>query len=146
MARVLAASGNAVMPTMRCEFGCIPITVATLNEGADLLWQHNAEKHRGITPTPIHQLPTVDWHSQALQAIRALATKGEPFVISQVIEFGVPDAPNPRTDWSRVQKEAENLGWIEQTGRLGRSVRPTTKGSPVAEWRGTYAMTRRHVA
>lgn len=134
------------MPEARCDHGCIPVTVATPQEGCDWLWQHELEKHRGQPASALHQLPTVEWHTQAMQAIRALAMKGEPFVISQVIEFGVPDAPNPRTDWSRVQKEAENLGWIEQTGRLGRSVRPTTKGSPVAEWRGTYAATRRSVA
>lgn len=94
----------------------------------------------------VHQLPAVDWHTQALQAVHALAAKGDPFVISQVIEYGVPDAPNPRTDWSRIQGEAESLGWIEQTGRMGRSVRPTTKGSPCAEWRGTYAVTRHTAA
>lgn len=54
---------------------------------------------------------------------------------------GYGDAPNPRTDWSRIQREAEALGWITQTGRLGRSVRPTAKGSPVAEWIGTPKVT-----
>ena len=109
---------------------------------SDLLWAHDAEAHRGEPAAAIRQLPGVDWHTQALQAIRALAAKGEPFVISQIIEYGVPDAPHPRTDYANVQREAETRGWIEQTGRLGRSVRPTTKGSPVAEWVGTYAARR----
>lgn len=101
---------------------------------------HRSNVHsEGRTVT---QLPGVDWHTQALQAVRALAATGKPFVISQVIELGVPDAPNPRTDWARIQGEAEALGLIEQTGRLGHSVRPTTKGSPCAEWIGTYAARR----
>ena len=105
-------------------------------------WRTHHDRVHGDATT-VTQLPGVDWHTQALQAIRALAAKGEPFVISQIIEYGVPDAPNPRTDYANVQREAETLGWIEQTGRLGRSVRPTTKGSPVAEWRGTWAATHR---
>lgn len=90
----------------------------------------------------VHQLATVDWHRAALEAVHELARRGLPFVISQVIDFGVPDAPNPRTDWARIQREAEGLGWIEPTGRLGHSTRPTTKGSPVTEWIGTYAVRR----
>jgi hypothetical protein len=109
---------------------------------SDRLWAHYAKSHRGEPLPVVTQLPAVDWHTEALRAVRALAAKGEPFVISQVLEYGVPDAPNPRTDWSRIQREAKDLGWIEETGRLGRSVRPTTKSSPCAEWIGTYAARR----
>jgi hypothetical protein len=104
-------------------------------------WQTHHDRTHGDAET-LHQLPGVEWHEQALQAIRTLAATGQPFVISQVIKLGVPDAPNPRTDWSRIQGEAEALGLIEQTGRLGHSIRPTAKGSPCAEWIGTFAARR----
>lgn len=103
--------------------------------GEDELWLHDNVCRRGFEP--VHQLPSVDWHARALRAVLELAARGEPFVISEVIHLGVPDAPNPRTDWSNIQREAESLGWIKATGRLGRSVRPTAKKSPVTEWVGT---------
>jgi len=109
--------------------------VITRLGGRDELWQHDEQQHRGMVE--IHQLRDVDWHSRALTAVLELASTGEPFVISEVIHLGVPDAPNPRTDWARIQKEAEELGWITSTGRLGHSVRPTAKRSPVTEWIGT---------
>src|SRR5881394_2549514 len=94
------------------------------------LIDHDAT-HRDVEV--IRQLPTVDWHGLALQAVRELAASGKPFVISEVIRLGVPDAPSPRTDWANIQREAEALGWIKATGRLGRSIRPTTKRSPCTE-------------
>lgn len=109
---------------------------------ATAAWDNHRARIHGEGGT-VTQLPGVDWHEQALQAVRALAATGEPFVISQVIEYGVPDAPNPRTDWANIQREAEAFGWIIATGKLGHSVRPTTKGSPCTEWVGTYAATRR---
>lgn len=108
----------------------------TVRERAQLLNQHYDQVHLGLQ-SAIVQLPSVDWHAQAMTAIRALAVSGRPFVISEVINVGVPDAPNPRTDWANVTNEAQALGWIEPTNRLGHSVRPKTKGSPVTEWVGT---------
>lgn len=104
--------------------------------GHDELWEHDLREHRG-QQAEVTQMPAVTWHEQAMQGIKTLALSGKPFVISDVISLGVPDAPHPRTDWPRVTNEARDLGWIEQTGRLGHSARPSTKGSPVAEWRGT---------
>lgn len=112
-------------------------TATTLTGRLRLLYDHHTRHH---APTPnVGQLPAVDWRRQALDAIRQLAATGRPFVISQVIHYGVPDPPNPRTDWPRIQADAVALGWIEPTGALGHSIRPTTKGSAVTEWRGTSA-------
>ena len=125
-------------PSSRCYDGdCQWWSPLIGDEGLRAWQQHHRAEH-----TEQHQLPSVTWREQAMLAMRALAARGEPFVISQVIDYGVPDAPNPRTDWSNIQKEAVALGWIEATGRLGHSVRPSTKGSPVTEWRGTYAARR----
>lgn len=115
-------------------------TFTSVRDASSWLWTHDLTAHRGQQPE-IVQMPGPDWHERAMQAVLALARSGRPFVISEVITYGVPDAPNPRTDWSRIQREAEGLGLITQTGRLGRSVRPTTKGSPVAEWVGTAKAT-----
>ena len=116
---------------------------ATYGAASNALWTHYLDTHTNLpAPAEVKQLPAVDWHAQALAAIRTLSATGKPLVISQVIDLGVPDAPNPRTDWAKVQREAESFGWIEKTGALGHSVRPTTKGSPVTEWRGTFAVRR----
>jgi hypothetical protein len=108
----------------------------TSQKAALSAWRSHHDREHSLDAS-VHQLPTVDWHSRALRAVLELAAKGDPFVISEVIHLGVPDAPNPRTDWPRIQREAADLGWIVKTGRLGHSVRPSTKGSPVTEWIGT---------
>src|SRR5690242_11622572 len=113
------------MNVARCASCTWTAPAPSVKAAAAELWHHDEVEHRGLGD--IHQMPNVDWHSRALRAVLELAAKGEPFVISQVIHLGVPDAPNPRTDWARIQKEAEDMGWIRQTGRLGRSVRPTAK-------------------
>jgi len=92
-------------------------------------------------PAELHQLPAVEWHRQALQAIHALAATGEPFVIADVQKYGVTDPPQPRTDWPKVTAEAEQLGWIEHCG-YAKSTRPTVRGSAVRQWRGTFAVRR----
>ena len=111
-------------------------TAPTRPERGRVLDEHFDRVHLG-RQTEVRQMPTVDWHTQALTAVRTLAETGRPFVISEVIRLGVPDAPNPRADWGRLAKEAQELGWITPTGGLGRSVRPSAKSSPVAEWVGT---------
>lgn len=109
----------------------------------DAMWAHDEIDHRNGQLADIHQLPAVGWHRQALTAILDFASKGEPFVISAaLLAHGVPDAPNPRTDYSNIQREAVSNGWIEPTGKHGKSVRPTTKGSGVTEWRGTARVRR----
>lgn len=127
------------MPVARCLFdgGCgWSQPAADCREALRALDDHVDTEHFGRARDVV-QMPTVDWHAAAMRGVLTLAKSGRPFVISQVIELGVPDAPRPRTDWARIQREAQLLGWIVPTGRLGHSVRPTTKGSPVTEWIGT---------
>lgn len=113
-----------------------PVTGSTLKETSDKLWAHYDEAHLG-RQSEVVQMPGVTWHEQARQGLLALCRSGRPFVVSEVIELGVPDAPNPRTDWARVTNEFRDEGLMVPTGRLGHSVRPTTKGSPATEWIGT---------
>lgn len=110
-------------------------TFPTLKTASTWLWEHD-ESHRGIA-SEVVQMPSVDWHTQARTALLTLCRSGRPFVVSEVIELGVPDAPAPRTDWPRVTNEMQAEGFMVPTGRLGHSVRPKTKGSPVTEWQGT---------
>lgn len=101
---------------------------------------HRARIHgEGNTVT---QLPGVPFHEQALLALRTLAMSGRDFTVGEAHELVSMPAPNPRTDWEVARKEAERLGWIESTGTYADSIVPSTKGSAVKVWRGTYAMTR----
>ena len=130
------------MPTATCAACGQKFAGFTTRAASDALWSHDEVDHRGGGLADIHQLTTVDWHRQALQAVLAFARTGKPFVISAaLLSHGVPDAPQAG-DYRRIQAEAEANGWIEQTGRMGRSVRPTTKGSPCAEWIGTPRIRR----
>lgn len=129
--------GGPVSPSgyVACvEHGVIG-TAPTLLERSRMLARHWDGDHLGRAAT-ITQLPGVDWHTEAMTGLLTLCRSGRPFVVSEVIRLGVPDAPNPRTDWPRVQREARDNGWMVATGRLGHSVRPSTNGSPVTEWIG----------
>jgi hypothetical protein len=108
---------------------------------ADRLWNHHAHDHLDEPLPAVTQILGYDWHRQALEAIRTLAATGKPFVISDVIELGVGDPVNPRTDWPKVTDEAKRLGWIEHAG-FAQSSRPTARSSAVRQWKGTYAATR----
>ena len=113
----------------------------TIQGISDQLWQHHATAHRGEPLPALTQLPAVSWHRTALDAIHTLAATGRPFVIADVIELGVGDPANPRTDWPKVTAEAQALGWIEPHG-YAQSTRPTAKSSAVRQWIGTYAAKR----
>jgi hypothetical protein len=91
---------------------------------------------------PITQLPGVDFHAQALLAIRTLAETGRDFTIGECHPMvGVPPL-DPARDWPRATNEAKRLGWIERVD-YAQSVVAGTNRSAVAVWRGTYAATRR---
>ena len=124
------------MKRATCDHGCDVGTHPTTRAASDALAAHYDEAHLGQM-AEVRQMPSVDWHTQAMQGLLTLCRSGRPFVVSEVIELGVPDAPNPRTDWAKVTNEARDNGWMVPTGALGHSVRPTTKGSPATEWIGT---------
>lgn len=107
---------------------------------AEWLWGHDDAEHRGVTP--ISQLPAVTFHHQALDAILSLALTGRRFTIGEAHPLVTVTPANPRTDWPKVQREAESNGWITHVG-FDRSVVPGTKGSAVSVWQGT-AEARRH--
>jgi hypothetical protein len=111
---------------------------------ADAAWEsHRARQHGeggGIT-----QLPGVTFHEQALLALRSLAETGRPFTVGEAHPMVSIPPTNPRTDWEVARKDAERLGWIEWTKTYADSIVPSTKGSAVKVWQGTYAV-RRSVA
>lgn len=100
---------------------------------------HHDRTHNGQGVTQLHG---VTFHEQALLALRALAETGQPFTVGQAHPMVAIAPTNPRTDWEVARKDAERLGWIEWAGTYADSIVPTTKGSAVKVWVGTYAVRR----
>lgn len=113
---------------------------------ADELWQHDNVCRLGQPASPVTQLPGVTFHEQALLAIRSLAVTGEPFTVGHAHPMVAIPPTNPRTDWEVARKDAERLGLIEWTGEYADSIVPSTKGSAVKVWRGTWAAVHRRGA
>lgn len=101
---------------------------------------HHDRTHSG--DETVHQLPTVTFHEQALQALLALAKSGRKFTVGEAHPMVAIPPTNPRTDWEVARKDAERLGWLEWTGEYTESIVPSTKGSAVKVWQGTYAVRR----
>lgn len=133
------------MGSARC--GECPWEVHDLPPGNAALnaWQTHHDRAHGEGHT-ISQLPGVTFHEQALLAIRSLAVTGEPFTVGHAHPMVAIPPTNPRTDWEVARKDAERLGLIEWTGEYADSIVPSTKGSAVKVWRGTWAAVHRRGA
>jgi hypothetical protein len=89
---------------------------------------------------PVRQLPSVEWRTRALDALVQLAATKATFTVFEIAEYGVGEPPAPRTDWGKLTRDAEHMGFIrharDNEGRelSARSQRPATKGSLVSVW------------
>ena len=127
----------------RCGLCSWEFDAATSDQAARVGWLHYDRNHAAQPPAAtITQLPNVTFREQALAAIKALAVTGRDFTVGEAHQMVSVQPANPRTDWETARKEAERLGWIQWAGTYADSIVPSTKGSAVKVWRGTYAVTR----
>lgn len=104
--------------------------------------QTTPETTSGVAPAPSTR-DSADWRTQALDAIAQLAATGREFTVYEVAELGVPEPPNPQTDWGLLTRDARHLGLIDPvknedgSPKAVESKRPATKGSLVKVWRGS---------
>lgn len=96
---------------------------------------HDWSRHEAtFHATSIDQLPTVDWHARAITEVKRLAASGQEFAFWQIAQaVGDPDGHQNRM--GAFAAEVEHLG-LAHVARYGKSLRPGTKGSACAYWRG----------
>lgn len=121
----------------RCATCGASFAGTTAQQVSDKLWEHDEIDHRQSSLTLVTQLPAVTFHRQALDAILTLAQTGREFTIGDAHELVTIPPANPRTDWPKATREAQDRGWITHTGRYTKSAVTRTKGSAVAIWTGT---------
>lgn len=98
---------------------------------ADML-THEKYAH---TETPIDlNGPNQSWHQAALNEVRRLAKTGAEFTIWQVAQ-AVGDPDNHKTKLGTFAGELDHLG-LAHVVRYDKSLRPGSKSSAAAVWRG----------
>jgi predicted small metal-binding protein len=95
----------------------------------------HAERSHGIkTPIEPRLLTGLAWQDAAIDAVRAVAARGEKFTLHDALtEFGIADTPNARTAHGRLAQLCHDTGICHPTG-WATSSRPGTKKSALRVW------------
>lgn len=80
----------------------------------------------------VTQLVTVSWRERAIDALRAVAARGEDFRTFDVVPT-VGDPPNPQSAWGTLATDLHRLG-IAHPVDYQPSKRPGTNRSAAAVW------------
>jgi hypothetical protein len=92
------------------------------------------ESHGIKAPVVERHLTGLSWQEAAVDAVRAVAARGERFQINEALrEFGIADPPNARTALGKFATLIHDLGVCHPTGWAASS-RDGTKKSGLRTW------------
>jgi hypothetical protein len=95
----------------------------------------HAERSHGIK-TPVEQrlLTGLAWQDAAIDAVRAVAARGEKFMLyDALVEFGIAETPSAKTAHGRLAQLVHDTGICHPCG-YANSPRKATKSSAVRVW------------
>jgi hypothetical protein len=101
--------------------------------------QYGAATNGPAVPEGVHQLATVDWWTQAIDAIASYQPGARFTIYEACSHLGEPPTSN---GWQSLARDAHHLGLVRDVGGVN-SKRPGTKGSKTTLWERTDMQHRR---